>query len=71
MSNRKTLKVQPETKERLEILKDGETVDGLLNRAFDELEKQQSGDDLEEMMRRVIRDELDMSETNSEPEKNE
>jgi len=39
MSGRKTIKSQPETKERLDELKrDGETVDGLLNRAFDALE---------------------------------
>jgi len=40
MTDRKTLKIHPETKARLDDLKDGETTDGLLNRAFDALEEQ-------------------------------
>lgn len=39
MTERKTLKCSPETKARFDELKrDGETTDGLLNRAFDALE---------------------------------
>lgn len=54
--NRKTLKVSEETKERLDELKrEGETTDGVLNRAFDALE---DDGDLEETVRQAIRDEL-------------
>lgn len=56
MPDRKTLKIHSKTKDRLDELKrDGETTDGLLNRAFDALE---ADEDIEPMLRRVIRDEL-------------
>jgi hypothetical protein len=45
MTARKTLKIQPETKKRLDELKrDGETVDGLLTRAADALEADDQDD---------------------------
>ena len=54
--SRKTLKVSEETKDRLDELKrEGETTDGVLNRAFDALEDE---GDLEETVRQAIRDEL-------------
>jgi hypothetical protein len=56
MTERKTLKCSPDTKARFDQLKrDGETTDGLLNRAFDALE---ADEDIEPMLRRVIREEL-------------
>lgn len=43
--SRKNIKVQPDTKGRLKDLKrDGETQDGLLNRAFDALEADEDRD---------------------------
>ena len=43
--SRKNIKVQPDTKDRLKDLKrDGETQDGLLNRAFDALEADEDRD---------------------------
>jgi len=45
MSDRKNLKVNPTTKERFDALKkSGETVDGLLHRAFDALEAQEESE---------------------------
>lgn len=45
MTDRKNLKVSPDTKARLDELKrDGETTDGLLNRAFDALDADENRD---------------------------
>jgi len=46
--SRNTLKVHDETKARLDELKrEGETVDGLLNRAFDALEEDRAAEAME------------------------
>jgi rubrerythrin len=43
MTERKTLKCSPDTKARFDMIKrDGETTDGLLNRAFDALEAEEN-----------------------------
>jgi hypothetical protein len=53
MTERKTLKIKPKTKDRLnEHKREGETFDGLLLRAMDALEDE--GDDL----RTILREEL-------------
>ncbi len=55
--DRKTLKINEETKDRLDELKrDGETWDGFLRRAADALEEDC---EIEATMRRVMREELD------------
>lgn len=46
--SRNTLKIHDETKDRLDELKrEGETIDGLLNRAFDALEEDRTAEAME------------------------